>query len=72
MAVFIGHGMLASYGGEIKCDAPTRLSILIDALNLPEDLRENLLVVRNKNMIDDAELISCNDTLHLFIATHGG
>ena len=72
MAAFIGHGLLARHSGEFECDAPTRLGTLIDALSLSEDLRENLLAVRDKRFIEESELISRSDTVHLFIATHGG
>ena len=72
MADFIGHGILSCYSREFEFSKPTKLGVLIADLNLPEDLRENLIAVRDKVLVDDAELISGSDTVHLFIAPHGG
>ena len=72
MVIIIGHGPFAGYGGEIICDAQTELGALIDALALPDDLRENLLVVKNSEFITDKGIVSDGDTIHLFLTVLGG
>jgi len=72
MADFIGHGMLSCYSREIEFSEPTNLGVLIADFGLPQDIMENLIAVRDKVLVEDSELISGSDTVHLFIAPHGG
>lgn len=72
MALLIGHGPFSSYCGEIKCETPIEIGMIIEKLAIPKELMDNLIIVKNTKATELTEFMSDEDTIHLFLSMLGG
>lgn len=72
MVRFIGHGMLERYSREVAVEGLKPLHELLEELSIPQDLKNILIPVRGARVVQDGDLISNDDVIHLFIALSGG
>lgn len=72
MANFIGKGAFKKYSQVIKLERPIFARDLAGLLKLPEDLSENLIVVRKNKKLNEDEVIRDDDDIYFFLAVMGG
>ncbi len=72
MAKIIGKGPLRSFSQELPLAAPIKVQDLPELLNLPAELAEIAIVVRNNQKLDFDELIHNDDEIYVFMAVMGG
>lgn len=71
-AKIIGKGILQPFSKDISFTTQIRVQDLPGLLEMPEDLANNLIVVRNHHNLLSNELIENDDEIYLFIAAMGG
>ena len=72
MTKFVGNGVYKPYSREVDLDQPILVRDLGKFLNIPKDLSDNLIVVRQSQVLGSEELIHNNDEILFFFAAMGG
>ena len=72
MASIVGKGVLTQYSQTVNIHEPVPVASLPDLLKLPENLRENVIAVRDGRVLSLDELMSDEDEITLFITVMGG
>ena len=72
MTKFVGNGVYKPYSREVDLDQPILVKDLGKFLNIPKDLSDNLIVVRQSQVLGSEELINNNDEILFFFAAMGG
>ena len=72
MTKFVGNGVYKPYSREVDLDQPILVKDLGKFLNIPKDLSDNLIVVRQSQVLGSEELIHNNDEILFFFAAMGG
>jgi len=72
MTKFVGNGVYTPYSREVDLDQPILVKDLGKFLNIPKDLSDNLIVVRQSQVLGSEELIHNNDEILFFFAAMGG
>jgi len=72
MTVFEGKGIYSSYSGTIELSQPLLVGDLGSLLKMPKKLSENLIVVRQGQILSNDELIHNEDEILFFFAAMGG
>ena len=72
MTKFVGNGVYKPYSREVDLDQPIMVKDLGKFLNIPKDLSDNLIVVRQSQVLGSEELIHNNDEILFFFAAMGG
>ncbi|MCF6096311.1 hypothetical protein L1766_04725 [Thermovorax subterraneus] len=72
MAKFIGHGILEIYSKELDIADGEKLSNVMSFLNIPENLQEHIVFVKNGRTLKDDDLIKDGDEVHFYIVPFGG
>ena len=72
MTKFVGNGVYKPYSREVDLDQPILVRDLGKFLNIPKDLSDNLIVVRQSQVLGSEELIYNNDEILFFFAAMGG
>jgi hypothetical protein len=72
MTEFIGRGILEQYGQVKEIKKPILVGDVSKFLNLPKDLADNLIVVRQNRKLADGEIILNEDKIFIFFAAMGG
>jgi hypothetical protein len=67
-----GKGVMRSFSREITLSTQVHACNLAEFLQMPEELAEELIVVRNHRRLDPDDLILDNDEIYLFLAVMGG
>lgn len=68
----IGAGVMQPYSREINLEEPMRVRDLVNLLQIPANLAEELLVVREHRLLTDEEQIKNGDEIFLYLAVMGG
>jgi hypothetical protein len=71
-AKIIGKGIMQPFSKDITFSTQIRVQDLPRLLEMPQDLANNLIVVRNHQNILSDETIENGDEIYLFIAAMGG
>lgn len=72
MTKFVGNGVYKPYSCEVDLDQPILVKDLGKFLNIPKDLSDNLIVVRQSQVLGNEELIHNNEEILFFFAAMGG
>lgn len=72
MAVIIGHGFFAEYECQLIINGTMPFSEIIEALEIPRNLREALVPIIGSKIIDDDYQVNNDDEIHLFLLVSGG
>ena len=72
MTKFIGNGVYKPYSREVDLEQPVLVSDLGKFLNIPKDLSDNLIAVRQSQVLGSEELIYSTDVILFFFAAMGG
>ncbi|MGB9839470.1 hypothetical protein [Thermovenabulum sp.] len=72
MAKFFGHGILEGFSGEIQIEKEEKLEKIIEKMNLPENLKEHVIFLRNHLLLEKDDLIKDEDEVHFYILPFGG
>lgn len=72
MAIITGTGLLSPYSCELSLKKPVPVSQIGSHLALPEDYKNNLVVVKENRILSPEDTICDQDTIFLFIAPMGG
>ena len=72
MTKFVGNGVYTPYSCEVDLDQPIMGEDLGKFLKIPKDLSDNLIVVRQSQVLGSEELIHNNDEILFFFAAMGG
>jgi hypothetical protein len=72
MTKFIGNGVYKPYSREVDLDQPILVRDLGKFLNIPKDLSDNLIVVRQSQILGSEEQIHNNEEILFFFAAMGG
>ena len=72
MTKFVGNGIYKPYSREVDLDQPILVGDLGKFLNIPKDLSDNLIVVRQSQVLGSEELIYNSDEILFFFAAMGG
>ena len=68
----IGTGVMKPYSRELELQQPILVRELVDMLQMPANLAEELLVVKGHRLLKDEEQIMSGDQIYLFLAVMGG
>ena len=68
----IGTGVMKPYSRELELEQPILVRELVDLLQMPANLAEELLVVRGHGLLSNEELIMNGDEIFLYLAVMGG
>ena len=72
MTKFVGNGVYKPYSREVDLEQPIMVKDLGKFLSIPKDLSDNLIVVRQSQVLGSEELINNNDEILFFFAAMGG
>ncbi len=72
MATIVCRDPLKSYSQNIVLTQPIRVQDLPRLLQIPDELTEAIIVVRDHQKLDFDELINDEDEIYLFLAVMGG
>ncbi|MCG0276482.1 MAG: hypothetical protein L5655_10055 [Thermosediminibacteraceae bacterium] len=72
MAKFIGHGILERYSKNIDIEKEEKLNHIIKILNIPDDLKEHIIFIKNNKKLNFDNLIKNDDEVHFYITPLGG
>ena len=72
MASIVGKGLLKPYSQTAAFPAPVPAACLPELLKLPEDLRENMIAVRDRKVLSLDELVYDDDEIIVFLSVMGG
>ena len=72
MTKFVGESIFKPYSRDVKLKQPVLVKDLGTFLNIPKDLSNNLIVVRQNQILGGEELIHDDEEIILFFAAMGG
>ena len=68
----IGKGILKQYSQTLDINESVSSANLPELMKLPENLRENVILVRDGRVLSPDELVSDDDEIILFVSVMGG
>jgi len=68
----IGKGILKQYSQTLDINESVSSANLPELIKLPENLRENVILVRDGRVLSPDELVSDDDEIILFVSVMGG
>jgi len=72
MASIVGQGVLKPYSQTVLLPEPVNVASLPELMKLPENYRENVIVVRDNKVLSLDEPLYDNDEILVFISVMGG
>lgn len=72
MTNFVGNGVYKPYSRLVDLEQPLLVKDLGAFLNMPKDLSDNLIAVRQSQVLGSEELIQNDDEILFFFAAMGG
>jgi|LDZU01.1.fsa_nt_gi hypothetical protein len=72
MTKIFGNGIFKEYSQDLCLHQTIRVKDIGEILKLPQELSNNLIVVRQSRKLNDDEEINNSDEIYLFFAAMGG
>ena len=72
MTNFIGNGIYKPFSQVINLKQPLLVRDMGKLLKIPEELADNLIVVRDSRKLDDEDFIHNDDEIFFYFAAMGG